>query len=218
MDEAAGATVARDSSTLHNDGKLEVADPATSWIPGKFGSALQFNDNDKNYGVRVEATARIDGLTRYTVAAWVRRLRVRPGAYMSIISRQLGTGIGEVFDMSVSNDLLQAYAPDRSNDGVSAAAAKATAPVNQWFHAAATYDGNTLRVYQDGIEQGSVTWTKGLPSTTTPLYLGTNKNSAGASDVHHPWEGLIDELLLYDVALSPASIAALASGTRPPAP
>jgi hypothetical protein len=195
-----------------------VRDPATAWVPGKFGSALDFDDNDRNYGVRVATTARLDRLARYTVAAWVKRLRLRPTAYMSVISRQLGTGFGEVFDLSVSRDLLQAYAPDRTDLGVSSASALDAAPVNVWFHVAATYDGNTIRVYQDGTEKGAVVWTMGLPSASTPLYLGTNKNASGVSDSHHPWEGQIDELLLYDVALSPASIAALAGGTRPAVP
>ncbi len=218
MDEAANATVVRDSSGLRNDGTLEAVAGASTWVAGRFGSALHFSDNDVNIGVLVPTTARISGLTRYTVAAWVRRSRLRPLAYQSIISRQLGTGYGEVFDMSVSKDILQAYGPDRNDQGVTAASTGRTAPVNTWFHAAATFDGQKLRIYQDGVLEGTVNQPLALPSTTTPVYLGTNKNHSATSNDHHPWEGDLDEILLYDVALPTAAIGALARGERPPVP
>jgi hypothetical protein len=217
MDEPANATVARDSSGLHHDGTLEGLPPASAWIPGRFGSALHFPE-DKNVGVRVQLTTRIAGVRRYTLAAWARRGRPRPVAYQSLISRQLGTGITEVFDMSVSKDLLQAYAPDRTAQGVSSAMVNRPAPVNTWFHAAATFDGQTIRIYQDGVLENSLRWTGGLPSSDQPLYLGTNKNESGASTAHHPWEGDLDEVLLYDVALPAQAIAALAAGQRPAVP
>jgi hypothetical protein len=217
MDEAASATVARDSSGLNHHGTLEMP-ASTSWVSGRFGSALRISDDDKNAGVKVLLTNRIDRISRYTLAAWVKRIRLRPLAYQSIISRQLGTGIGEVFDMSVSKDRLQAYAPDRTQQSVTAAAVDSEAPVNRWFHAAATYDGQTIRVYQDGVLEASRPWTNGLPDSDRPLYVGTNKNESGASDAHHPWEGDLDEVLLYDVALPDAAIAALAAGQRPAVP
>jgi hypothetical protein len=214
MDESPGATVARDRSGLHHDGTLELLPPATSWIPGRFGTALHL-PQDRNVGVLVPLTTRIAGIRQYTVAAWARRSRLRPEAYQSLISRQLGTGINEVFDMSVSKDLLQAYAPDRTTEGVSAAIAPNPAPVNAWFHAAATYDGQVIRVYQDGRPVAQVPWTAGLPASDRPLYLGTNKNESGLSESHHPWEGDLDEILLYEVALPAEAIAALAAGQRP---
>lgn len=217
MDEPMNATMARDSSGLQHDGTLETLSPAGAWIPGRFGSALHLPE-DKNVGVRVRLTTRIAGIRQYTLAAWARRGRLRPVAYQSIISRQLGTGINEVFDMSVSKDLLQAYAPDRTTQGVSSAMVDRAAPVNTWFHAAATYDGQTIRIYQDGVLEDSLSWTAGLPSSDQPLYLGTNKNESGTSTAHHPWEGDLDEVLMYDVALPAQAIAALAAGQRPAVP
>jgi hypothetical protein len=90
--------------------------------------------------------------------------------------------------------------------------------VNTWFHAAATFDGQTIRIYQDGVLEDSLPWTGGLPSSDQPLYIGTNKNASGASTAHHPWEGDLDEVLLYDVALPAQAIAALAAGQRPAVP
>ena len=219
MDEPAGSLMARDSSGLNHHGVLEYLDVSRAWaLPGRFDGAVNIPAGDKNTGIRVALTSRITGITRYTIAAWARRTRLRPLAYQSIISRQLGQGIAEVFCMSVSLDRLNAYAPDRSSAGVTGAIASQEAPVNVWFHAAATFDGSTIRLYQDGALQMSVAWTTPLPMSSSPLYLGTNKNEAGLDDNHHPWEGQLDEVLLYDVALSAASIRALAQGERPAVP
>lgn len=220
MDEAPGSTVAHDSSGLHHDGTLETLDPKVAWVAGRFGSAVDFPQNgDRNPGIRVAVTTRISSVTQYTIAAWVRRNRSRPTAYQSIISRQLGTTFAEVFDMSVSLDHLATYGTDRTDQGVTAAAGLDDAPVGVWFHAAATFDGTKLRVYADGVQLAVVDEPKALPSTDTPLYLGTNKNSSTAiSDSNHPWEGQLDEIVLYERALPPESIAALAQGERPNVP
>jgi Concanavalin A-like lectin/glucanases superfamily len=218
MDESDMATEAKDSSGLNNHGTLENVNLATAWGPGRFGRALQMDDNDKNAGIRVKLTDRIAGIKRYTVAAWVKRLRLRPTAYQSIISRQLSGGIAEVFDMSVSKDVLQIYGSDRNSMGVTSAFAPSAAPVNDWFHAAATFDGTTLRLYMNGELVDSAAFSLPLPVTDTPLYLGTNKNDSGLSNAHHPWEGSLDEILLYDLVLPAESIAALAAGERPDVP
>ena len=55
-------------------------------------------------------------------------------------------------------------------------------------------------------------YARSLPSATTPLYLGNNKNPSDGE----PMVGRIDDVLLYSEALPPAGIKALASGSLPP--
>ena len=47
-----------------------------------------------------------------------------------------------------------------------------------------------------------------LVSTTTPVYIGTNKNPNNTE----PFEGVIDDVALFDRALSPGAIQMLAAG------
>ncbi len=73
----------------------------------------------------------------------------------------------------------------------------------QWIHAAAVYDGTTMSLYKDGNlvgstgKSGTVT---GAP--TVPVWIGGNPPDAGAK----PWDGLLDEVRLYDRALSQQEI------------
>ena len=71
-----------------------------------------------------------------------------------------------------------------------------------WMHVAATYDGTTMRMYVNGVEENSM---------AGPLAIG-----AGAVDfaigAHHDgtnrFAGMLDDVKVYNKALSPAEIGA----------
>jgi hypothetical protein len=216
LDDGVGATVLHDSSGHGNHGKFEGPLTGTRWVAGHFGQGFELVQSDRSFGIRVEASDEIAKLQRYTVAAWIFRPSSRPSDYCAIISREVGSSDAEVFNMSISKDYLKAYGPDRNSDtgSVTTASSPTPAPLNVWVHVAATFDGTTIRVYQDGVLKGSDTYTDPLPTTSTPLYLATNKNSS----FDEPFLGVLDEVMLYDRALPAAAIAALAQGNRPPIP
>lgn len=85
--------------------------------------------------------------------------------------------------------------------------------IERWEHVAATADGRLLRVYLNGIEVGSQPYDGTLfVSTTEGLGLG---DSAGAELPSSRLHGAIDELAIWNVALSPEQIAFHARpGTR----
>jgi tetratricopeptide (TPR) repeat protein len=82
---------------------------------------------------------------------------------------------------------------------------------NKWYHLAATYDGETLNAYKDGVLITSNTAPSGNPSAeTAPLNFGKhvlNRNYFG---------GTIDDVRIYSYALNEAEIKALCEGKEPP--
>ena len=79
-----------------------------------------------------------------------------------------------------------------------------TVPVNKWTHIAARYNGAALRVFINGtIETTKTAMTGDLVATTEPLWIG------GGSTTF--FKGVIDDLSIYDSALSNADIAYLAN-------
>ena len=71
------------------------------------------------------------------------------------------------------------------------------------FHAAATYDGTTMRLYKDGVEVGSLAKTGTIDSSaTTKIWIGANPMVA--SD--RPWQGLISDIRVYQTALTAAEV------------
>jgi hypothetical protein len=216
FDEPDNARTVKDSSGHGNDGVFEGPMAGATWVAGHFGRGLELDMTDRTFGIRVAASPAIRALTNYTAAAWIYRRKTYAASFCGIISRQIDSGDAEVFNLAVARDFLKAYGPDRNavTGMVTTASAPAAIPLNVWVHTAVTYDGALIRLYQDGVQVGMDDYAQALPATTTPLYLGTNKNS----QFDEPFIGVLDEILLYDRALSPEAIAALAHDTRPVVP
>ena len=86
-----------------------------------------------------------------------------------------------------------------------------------WYHAAATYDGATFRIYLNGVQEASVAIANG-PGTASAHHaaLGTAMTSTGAATGR--FDGAMDEIRIWNVARSAAQLSArrtqeLLSGT-----
>ena len=78
--------------------------------------------------------------------------------------------------------------------------------LNQWAFAAATYDGNTMVIYLNGVEIKRKTESGNIGTDAqVPASIGGSPYSATAS----PWDGLIDEVAILPTALSANQIATL---------
>jgi hypothetical protein len=88
----------------------------------------------------------------------------------------------------------------------------AALPQNQWRHVAVTLSGNTARLYVNGAQ---VAVNAGM--SITPASFKPRMNFLGASQfpADPRFNGLLDEVLITDTALSAAQIAALQTNTPP---
>ncbi len=78
----------------------------------------------------------------------------------------------------------------------------------QWHHVAATYDGASMRIYQDGQEVGSTAKNGPLdvPNVSVATYIGMNPGATNS------FKGQIDDVRIYSMALSPEQVARVAVG------
>ena len=65
----ADGAVIPDSSSNHNNGTLSTGRPGTSYVPGKFGNAINFNDGSNPY-VQIPYSSAYN-LSTYTVSDWI---------------------------------------------------------------------------------------------------------------------------------------------------
>ena len=86
----------------------------------------------------------------------------------------------------------------------------------QWYHIAAVYDGSQMRLYKNGVQAASQSKSGGISNGNASVALGNQPTGAGA----RAFDGLLDEVCLYDQALSAAEIAGVMSagcgGGNPP--
>ena len=71
---------------------------------------------------------------------------------------------------------------------------------NTWSYLTETYDGSTLRLYVNGTQVASTAHTGAIATSTNPLQIG------GDSIYGQYFAGLIDEVRVYNVALTAAQI------------
>jgi hypothetical protein len=74
-------------------------------------------------------------------------------------------------------------------------------PTGGWHHIVATYDGNNLSLYIDGHLSKSVAYTTDAVANTTPVRIG-------ARDDGYCFDGRIDEVVIYNRALTETEVRA----------
>ena len=218
LDDAPGSATARDSSGWGNNGTLVGLDPATVWVAGgREGGALSVQGNGY---VDVPDSASIDSITtQVTVAAWMfLTAPIMSGSYATAISRQIGTGFGQHYHLSVNDQNQAILFITTTTAGQQVIGGPPTFPQQTWVHLAGTYDGSRIRLYVNGAEVNSQAVTGPLAGETNPVILSGNGNP-GNTDSHMVSEfvpGELDQVMLYRRALTADEIAQLAAGVSLP--
>jgi hypothetical protein len=85
---------------------------------------------------------------------------------------------------------------------------------NQWHHVAATYDGKTVSCYVDGVPKSHpVKNAKPLKKDPWDLCIGNSTVNYGTGELL-AFDGFIDEVRIYNRALSADEIKSLATATH----
>jgi hypothetical protein len=82
-------------------------------------------------------------------------------------------------------------------------------PVGEFSHLAATWDGGTMKLFVNGSPAGEMVVHRAPMATDCPFFIGGWSDACGF--IGHFFHGVIDELSLYNRALSAAEIAAIHS-------
>jgi hypothetical protein len=205
FDEGAG-TRANDSSGNGNQGTLHGANLA--WTAGRgSGTALEIPD-ENNHGITVNASPSIDRIhTGFTIAAWIYRTEDR-GALATILSRR-SSGSSEHFSVALTSDgKPRLYLNSHLIPAPPTLTGPDAIPMQTWVHLAATYNGTTMHLYANGTDIANVAFSTTIQATDTQLCIGCGQNAD--TGLTEPLAGRIDDLRLYDHALTAAEIAAIA--------
>ncbi len=79
-----------------------------------------------------------------------------------------------------------------------------------WTHVAATYDGSTMRIWQDGVDVGQ-TAKSGMIDTDPTVLVAVGNQPAR----DRPFDGIIDDVRIFSRALAVNEVARLAAYYRP---
>jgi hypothetical protein len=163
FDEGSGS-VGVDDSDFGNDGTF-VGSP--SWVSRDGGSALLL-DGDSDY-VEVGHDDSLDVSDELTLAIWIRP-EVRRTQYVFI-----KTDGEDGFELSLSSSGRMFVRFNKETSGNDYRVdSDSTYPTNgtDWVHLAATYDGDTIRLYVDGELEASADGPSSVGTNNDPLGIG----------------------------------------------
>jgi hypothetical protein len=190
FDEGSGTT----AGDATGNGHTGAIAGATWSAAGMYGGALSFDG--VNDWVTVADADDLDLTTGMTLEAWVRPAAL--GSRWRTVVFKEGTPLA--YSLYAHERGAGPITEIQTGGVIRNARGTAALPLNAWSHLAATYDGAALRLYVGGALVRTVAVTGSMPATAGVLRLGGN-------DVWNEWfQGLIDEVRIYDRALSEAEI------------
>jgi hypothetical protein len=190
--DAGEGEVAEDLFGEH-DGAIEGAE----WFDkGRFGSALSF-DGEKGEEVTIADANDLDFTEEFTLEAWVRPRETVE--WSQVITKQRGAGISYQLTAHGNHNAPVGYIQGAEKEwGVDGGTTPL--PENVWSHIAYTSDGGKLRFYVNGELKGTESGFEALAGTG-PLVIGGGLEG-------EVFEGLIDEVRVYNRALSEGEVVA----------
>jgi hypothetical protein len=176
-----------------------------SFVPGKFASGLQLSGSD---------TAQVGDMplsgNALSIAAWVKHNGAHSSGTWEMIVGKNWTGLG--FGVNASSDQFrfQIRLSDGSDFFAQFNDASTVIPPDTWTHIAGVRSGSSIALYVNGVvvPASFTTGASTLPINDNgdALYLGSHNFGGG-----NYWRGVLDEVRIYQRALSAAEVATLAN-------
>ncbi len=192
FEEGSGTTTA-DASGNSNTGTLANATWTTS---GKYGKALSFNGTSSIVNIADAASLRLT--TAMTLEAWVNP-SAAGNVWRTVVMKEVAGDLA--YSLYANEDVNVPAAYVRIGTTSPRAGGASVVPLNTWTHLAATYGAGSLRLYVNGTLVSTTAVTGSIASSTKPARIGGNTIWG------EYFAGLIDEVRIYNRALSAAEIA-----------
>ena len=174
------------------------------WAKGRRGNALDFTTKEGFVDLGKIDLADSD----FTVAAWVFPRGNRSGQDRIVAQERIGVASNQ-FRLYLHEGNRLGFAMTGLGGGLPYpfVSAAGSVPLGRWTHVAVTRRGRQFTLYVNGKEAGSKQ-TRGVLSHRNPLELRVGAAYAAHGDGgDYGFDGLIDELRIYNRALSPAELA-----------
>jgi hypothetical protein len=185
-----GGTGAIDWSPYGSDG----TETGVGRVIGQFGNALSVNGSGV---VTVPHSPVLAGGDAISMEMWI--LRDGPTTDLEVLAAK---GDPSTYGLALYTDMLIFGFDDDAGTEWATIATGVTD--GKWHHIVGVFDGGELSIFVDGALSSSTPTFGALPATNTqPLTIGSFFDVGGA------YNGAIDQLQLYDGALSPSEIVDL---------
>jgi hypothetical protein len=197
LDEGTGKVVA-DSSENGNAGEI-IGEP--KWVAGKFGKALEFDGTDDMVDTSYSSDEQNSG---FTILAWIKPT-VAISTQIVVVGRSNG---GPQLNLNSGGKAMTGFKMD--NGQFAHISGTTIFSKGKWTHIAGTYDGSVIKVYVDGVEEGTLKPTNPPGKNSYTVQIGAfDERLHGGGYVGQFAPAAIDEVAVFNVALTKDEIKAI---------
>ena len=183
------------------DGNHGTLQNGTTFAPGQVGQAFSLDGVNDVVTIPDSANQKPPALT---IAGWINLAQApATGQEYYLMSKYGGNFDGWI--LRIGSTRVPTLSLSRPPAVVTHITAAVAIPLNTWVHLTATYDGTTAALYIDGVVQGTGMLNGGYTPTAVSMAIGAASWFTGGFTA-----GLIDEVKLYNRALSVSEIQATA--------
>lgn len=168
---------------------------------GRIGKALSLTAEGENSHVLVKHTSRLAIMGSLTLSAWSNVTQDMGETLFPIVTKGQ---VKEDYTLWAGRSGLELLMNWETENEFWAHGTESRTAANQWHLLTATYDGRMVVYYLDGEQMASYTNDKPIDASGEDLYIGTSY--PGNLD---RYPGLIDDLRIYNRALSAQEVRAL---------
>lgn len=209
FDQAGTDGAVADRSGRNNSGRAVGG----KWVSyGKQGGGFEFAAGGNHIHVANSESLK---MKRATLAVWFRTSMSDP-IWRRIIDKNVDQGFGLV----IGGDAKGLSSRGRLAFAINGKLCLSDNVVTDgaWHHGAATFDGENLKIYVDGLPQKQmVPFREEIPSNANDLTIGLNRSNLTPREKDQSFEGVVDEVMIFNRALSADEIKAMVVAVDPSA-
>lgn len=196
-----------DASGNGNNSIFNNATPTSDHL-GNLNSAYSF---DGTQYISAPDSSSLDFTNQFTLVAWVYPTSGALSASVAGVISKPRQSDGTGYRLGLNSGAITLAMV--SNPGFAEVMAGSRETSNAWVHIAGTYDHNGVRLYRNGaLIKTEPNINIVLLNSAQPLYIGTE------GILGRTFQGKIDDVRIYDRALSDSEILLLYKSGLPPAP
>jgi hypothetical protein len=202
LDEGSG-NIANDSSGNGNHGNLQ-GDP--QWVAGKVGGALNFNGTSDHITIPFSPSLKVLNQGDFTIAAWFNADEI-PSENKEVFQQGDLNGTGRTWLFVAAANEIRSYL------GGATVPSGVAIEAQTWYHVAVTVTegGATdiVQIYINGEPAGDPA-EMSMEDSEGTYFIACHKNLTNF------WDGLIDDVRLYNHAVTEAELPAIMKGEKYP--
>lgn len=207
LDETSGVS-SQDSSSQNISSTLSGGfNYSTSSVTGKVSSALDFDGSDDRVNLGTPDVLKFSGNNHFSLTAWV-NIDAITDAHPRIIAVEEGSGDNGY--RLYYNTGTNAWNFELKDSGAEPIVSHTEAIIpGEWIHFACVYDGTQVFLYRNTISN-----TTTRATDWTPDYSAITEFSIGGRGGSNSYDGQIDDVRIYNKALTPAEVTAIYNNGR----